>query len=317
MTKFKGDFLVDMIKFALKQLKIDFTENFDVIEISTIKFSGILALAVFPKNVRELCLAVKLFYRKKIVYKVVGNTSNLLFVGKVDFPVIFTNKMKDEYKVSGNSVTVSAGMQVSRLIEIAKRNKLGGIEQLVGIPATIGGALFNNAGAYGNSISSRLVKVSAFFDGKVIEIPANHIKFGYHFSNLKGIVLLTASFWFENKNEYDIISLCNEYTYKRTVMQPNGFSLGSVYQKINGKSAGFYIERVGLKMTRIGGVIISRKHANFFVNDKSGTAEDFLKLQELVEDRVSRQFGLTLISEIEKVGEFYETSCRPSHTFQK
>lgn len=306
-----------MIKLALKQLKIDYIENFDVIEVSTIKLGQVIELAVFPKNVRELCLAVKLMYRKKVKFKVVGNTSNLLFVSKITFPIIFTSKMRDEYKVSGNSVTVSAGMQISRLIEIAKRNKLGGIEQLVGIPATVGGAIFNNAGAYGNNISSKLVKISAFYNGKIVDIPASHIKFGYHFSNLKGIVLLTASFWFENKNEYDIISLCNEYTYKRTVMQPNGFSLGSVYQKINGKSAGFYIERAGLKMTRIGGVVISKKHANFFVNDKQGSAEDFLKLQALVEDKVSKQFGLTLISEIEKVGDNYETSCRSSHAFQK
>ena len=120
----------------------------------------------------------------------------------------------------------------------------------------------------------------------------------------------------ENKNEYDIISLCNEYTYKRTAMQPSGFSLGSVYQKINDKSAGFYIERAGLKMTRVGGVVVSKKHANFFVNDKSGSAEDFLRLQDFVESKVSSQFGLTLVSEIEKVGEIYETSCRSSHTFE-
>lgn len=308
---------MDKLLFALDESKIDYVKNFDTLDVSTIKIGQKIDIAIFPKTVRELCLVLRLLFRFKINYKVVGNTSNILFVKRVSIPVIFTNKMKDEYKFEGNAVTLSAGMQISRLIELCKRNRVGGIEQLVGIPATIGGAIFNNAGAYGTSISSRLVKVSAFYAGKVIEIPAKDIKFGYHFSNLKGIVLLTASFWFENKNEYDIISLCNEYTYKRTVMQPNGFSLGSVYQKINGKSAGFYIERAGLKTTRVGGIVVSRKHANFFINDKFGTSEDFLKLQEIVENKVSKQFGLTLISEIEKVGDYYETSCRPSHTFKK
>ena len=308
---------MDMIKLALMQSKVDYVQNFDVIEISTIKFSQVIDLAIFPKNTKELILILKILHRNKSPFKVVGNTSNLLFVGKVNFPVVFTNKMKDEYKVENNVITVSAGMQVSRLLELCKRNKLGGLEQLVGIPATIGGAIFNNAGAYGNSISSRLLKITGFYAGKVIEILSSEIKFNYHFSNLKGIVLLTASFWFENKNEYDIISLCNEYTYKRTLMQPSGFSLGSVYQKINGKSAGFYIERAGLKTVKIGGVIVSKKHANFFVNERSGTSVDFLRLQELVESRVEKQFGLTLISEIEKVGEIYETSCRSSHTFKE
>ena len=305
-----------MIKLALMQSRIDYAQNFDVAEVSTIRFSQIVKLAIFPKCVKELTFVLKVLYKQKIKFKVVGNTSNLLFAGKIDYPVIFTNKMKDEYKFEKNTVTLSAGMQVSRLLELCKRNKFSGLEELVGIPATIGGAIFNNAGAYGKAISSRLLKITGFSMGKIVEIPADEIKFVYHGSNLKGIVLLTASFWFENKNEYDIISLCNEYTYKRTAMQPSGFSLGSVYQKINGKSAGFYIERAGLKTTRIGGVVVSKKHANFFVNDKSGNVEDFLKLQRLVEEKVSSQFGLTLVSEIEKVGEFYETSCGPSHTYE-
>ena len=277
------------------------------------KINQKIKLAVFPKTTQQLIGVVKLFYRLKQFYKVVGNTSNLLFVGEVSFPIVFTCRMKDEYKIEGNYVTVSAGMQISRLIEILKRNKLGGIEGLVGIPASVGGAVFNNASAYDNSISSHLVKISVFFAGRVIELKSSQIKFGYHFSNLKGLVLLTITFLFENKNEYDILSLCNEYTYKRTLMQPNGFSLGSVYQKINGKSAGFYIERAGLKLKRVGGIVVSKKHANFFVNDKQGSADDFLKLQNLVERKVCEQFGLTLVPEIEKVGDIYETSSRSSY----
>ena len=308
---------MDKIKISLSQLKVDFVEDFDVVEISTLKINQKIKLAIFPKSVQQLTSVLRILYRSKQVYKVVGNTSNLLFVGIVSFPVIFTNKMKDEYRIENNLVTVSAGMQISRLIEILKRNKLGGIEGLVGIPATVGGAVFNNASAYNNSISSHLVKISAFYAGKIIEIKARQIKFGYHFSNLKGIVLLSLTFLFENKSEYDIIKLCNEYTYKRTSMQPSGFSLGSVYQKINDKSAGFYIERAGLKLTRFGGIVVSKKHANFFVNDKQGSAEDFLNLQKLVEKKVSEQFGITLIPEIEKVGEYYETSCGSSYTFKK
>ena len=308
---------MEMIKFALTQSRIEYFQNFDVIEISTIKFSQIIDLAIFPKNTKELVLVLKLLNKNKSVFRVVGNTSNLLFATKINYPIVFTSKMKDEYKVEKNVVTVSAGMQISRLLEICKRNKLSGLEQLVGIPATIGGAIFNNAGAFGNSISSKLLKISGFIGGKVVEISADKIKFFYHGSNLKGIVLLTASFLFENKSEYDIINLCNEISYKRTVMQPSGFSLGSVYQKICGKSAGFFIERAGLKNTRVGGVVVSKKHSNFFINDKMGSVCDFLELQKLVEEKVEKQFGLTLISEIEKVGELYETFSRPSHTLNK
>ena len=304
---------MDKLKNSLCQLKIDFIENFDVVEISTLKANQIIRFAIFPKTTRQLVSVLKVLYRLKMFYKVLGNSSNILFVGYVDYPIIFTCRMKDEYQISGNYVKVSAGMQISRVIEILKRNKLGGIEGLIGIPATVGGALFNNASAYGVAISSHLAEISVFYEGRVFEFQAKQFKFGYHFSNLKGLVLLSVSFLFENKNEYDIISLCNEYTYKRTIMQPSGFSLGSVYQKVNGKSAGFYIERAGLKAMRVGGIVVSQKHANFFVNDKQGSVEDFIKLQEIVEQKVAGQFGVTLIPEIEKVGECYETSCRSSY----
>ena len=85
---------MDMIKQALNLFKIEYVENFDVVEISTIKFSQIIDLAIFPKSVKELICVLKFLQRSKEKYKVVGNTSNLLFVGRVDYPIIFTNKMK-------------------------------------------------------------------------------------------------------------------------------------------------------------------------------------------------------------------------------
>ena len=137
---------MEMIKFALMQSRIEFSQSFDVSEISTIKFSQIIDLAIFPKNTKELILVLKILSKNKCVFRVVGNTSNLLFATKINYPIVFTSKMKDEYTIEKNIVTVSAGMQISRLLEICKRNKLGGLEQLVGIPATVGGAIFNNAG---------------------------------------------------------------------------------------------------------------------------------------------------------------------------
>lgn len=308
---------MNRIKELLKHKNIDYIENFDIAEISTIKISAILKIAIFPKCVDDLAKVLKCLWQNKIEFIVMGNVSNVLFCKGVLFPVIITSKMKDEYEIKGNMVSFSAGMQLSRALEISKRNKLGGLEGLFGIPATVGGAIINNAGAFNYNISSKLVSIKVFHDGNIKTIDAESIKFGYHYSNLKGIVLLSASFLFENKSEYDIIKLYNEYTYKRTASQPNGLSLGSVYQKVNGLSAGFYIERAGLKGVRVGGVYVSSKHSNFFLNDKSGSSYDFLRLQKIVEDRVEKQFGVSLISEIEKVGDNNEIICRSPHTFKK
>ena len=308
---------MDRLRVVLKSKNIDFYENFDVAEISTIKISAILKLAIFPKNENDLIKILRCLWNYKVPYLVVGNISNVLFYEKISFPVIITARMKDEYEILGNVVKVSAGMQLARFMEVLKRNKLGGIEGVFGIPATIGGAIVNNASAFGCEISSKLLKVTAFHEGKIVEINANEIKFGHHFSNLKNIVLLSALFLFENKSECDIIKSYNEFAYRRTSTQPNGLTLGSVYQKINGRSAGFFIERAGLKNLRVGGVSVSNKHANFFVNDRFGTAKDFMELQSFVEKTVESQFGLTLISEIEKVGDDNEIISRSPHTFKK
>ena len=300
----------------LKKNNIEIVRNFDVSNLSSIRIGGKLRFAIFPKTTKELIKVLSILYTSKVYFKVVGNLSNILFVSDISYPVVITNKMIDEVEIEGGKVEVSAGMLVSKFSDTLRKNRLSGFEGLVGIPATIGGAIMNNAGAFGYSVSDRLVKVKVFFAGRVFDVFKNQIKFSYHYSNLDGFVLISATFLFENKNEYDIINLTNKFTYLRGQSQPNGFSLGSVYKKINGKSAGFYIERAGLKGLRTGGAVVSIKHANFFINDKGASATDFLRLSAKVESAVLNQFGLTLLPEIEKVGDKDEIIGRFAYPFK-
>ena len=309
-----GDF-VDKIERFLIKFNFEYVKNFDISTISTIKLGSTAKLVIFPKNIKEFERLLIIFNSLKVYYRVVGNVSNVLFVGVVEFPLIVTNKMTDDIILQGNIVTVSAGVSISKFSDFLRKNNLSGLEGLIGIPATIGGALMNNAGAYGYSISDRLVSVYVFENGQLKNLTKNQIKFGYHFSNLRNTIILSATFLFENKNEYDIINLCNEFTYLRNKNQPSGLSLGSVYSKVNGKSAGFFIERSGLKGKRVGGVVVSNKHSNFFINDNFGTAMDFLRLSALVEKTVESQFGVKLIPEIEKVGDYNEINCRLPYSF--
>ena len=306
---------MDKFKVVLRNKKIEYFENFDIADVSTIKISSKVKMAIFPKTEKEFEFVLSALWKRKLKFKVVGNISNVLFVNNFSHPVVITSKMKDEYVIDGEKITVSAGMQLSRFMEVLRRNCLGGAEGLFGIPATVGGAIVNNAGAFGYHISTNLLSVKVFQNGRIFDLKSSEIKFGYHSSNLYRLVLLSASFLFEKKNEYDIIKLYNEYTYRRTSSQPSGLSLGSVYQRVNGRSAGFYIERAGLKGLRVGGIVVSKKHSNFFINDKMGTCDDFLKLQNNVEREVEKQFGVSLICEIEKVGDDNEIIGRPPHTF--
>lgn len=300
----------------LEKYHIEFYENFDLSSISSIKLGTMAKTIIYPHNTDELKKVLLFLTKNKLFFRVFGNLSNVLFVQNIDFPLVITTKMKDEILVSENLVTASAGVLLSKFCEVMKNNSLSGVEGLINIPATIGGAIYSNAGAFGYSISNHLVYVNVFYNGKIIKLRKNDIKFGYHFSNLRGLIIIDATFLFENKKEYDIIKLSNEFTYRRNKTQPTGLSLGSVFKKVNDNSAGFYIERCGLKGSRVGGIVVSNKHSNFFINDKSGSVSDFLMLSSLVEKNVSDQFGVTLEFEIEKVGNKDEINSRLSHSFK-
>lgn len=307
---------VNIIKSFLEKNNLEYIENFDLSQISTIKLGAKAKLTIFPKNSLELKKLLKFFYNKKIFYRIFGNLSNVLFVQNIDFPLIITSKMENEVSIDKNLVTVSAGVVISKFCEILRKNSLSGLEALSGIPATIGGAIYSNAGAFGYSISDRLISILVFYDGKFIKLCKNDVKFGHHYSSLSGLIVLEATFLFENKKDYDIMELFNEFTYRRNKTQPTGFSLGSVYKKVNGNSAGFYIERCGLKGLKSGGIVVSNKHANFFINNGNGSISDFLGLCSKVESCVLYQFGVTLYTEIEKVGNKNEIDSRLSHSLK-
>ena len=305
------------IKAFLSKNQIEFVENFEIASISTIKLGEIISLAIFPKDEKQLRKIILRFFAKKTYFKVIGNASNVLFVSRVGYPVVITSKMQDNIKISGLEVKVSAGVLLSKLSDVLRKNELSGFEGLAAIPATIGGAIVNGAGAFGYNIYDRLVSIQAIVEGNEVEIFKNQINFKHHYSNLNGVFVLSAKFLFEKKSEYDIIKLLNKFSYMRTSSQPAGFSLGSVYQKASEQSAGFFIERAGLKGKRFGGVMVSNKHANFFVNDGSGSVVDFLRLASFVETTVGEHFGISLLPEIEKVGEKNETDWRLSYSFKK
>lgn len=300
----------------LKKNNIEHHYNYDVSLLSSIKIGSVCKLVIFPKSVGELSKVLSALYVSKNYFRVIGNASNVLFVKEISYPLVFTCKMKDEIEMRGNFVSASAGVIISKFADFLRKNKFGGFEGLVNIPGTIGGAVMTNAGAFGQSVSDNLVKIKVFYEGKIFDLTKNEIKFGYHFTNLSSFIVLSVTFWFENKNEYDIINLANKFTYLRSKTQPSGLSLGSVYRRVNSKSAGFYIERAGLKGMRVGGVFVSNKHSNFFINDSSGTAFDFLSLCRIVETAVEKQFGVCLIPEIEQIGDKDEINFRFSHPFK-
>lgn len=308
---------MEKIKSFLLKNQVEFYENFDLSSISSIKIGEKTAVAIFPKNISQLKKIIEYFYSKKIYFKIIGNASNVLFVSRINYPLVITSKMNDAIKISGQEVDVGAGVLLSKLSDVLRKNNLAGFEGLANIPASVGGAIISGAGAFGYNIYDHLISIDAFVFGRYVTIYRNEINFKHHYSNLNGVFVLSAKFLFEKSTEYDIMKMLGKFSYLRSKSQPVGFSLGCIYQKINGNSAGFYIERSGLKGKRFGGLMVSNKHANFFLNDGTGTAIDFLRLSAFVESQVESHFGLNLLPEIEKVGDKDEINSRLSYSFKQ
>ena len=143
---------MDNIISFLQKNNVEFFEDIDLSQISSIKIGNNAKIAVFPNSKKQLLEVIKWFYNKNIYFKLVGNASNLLFLSNLDYPVVVTSKMCDEISLKGQVVDVSAGVLISRLSDYLKKNELSGFEGRAGIPASIGGAIVNGAGAFGYNI---------------------------------------------------------------------------------------------------------------------------------------------------------------------
>ena len=178
----------------------------------------------------------------------------------------------------------------------------------VGLPGTIGGAVVNNAGAFGSEISRVLVMADVLTpDGEVAQVPVDWFGFRYRCSKLKGAgeqwLVLGAEFQLRPADPGDLRAKADVYSQRRQQTQPQGRTLGSTFRNPPGDYAGRLIEAAGLKGTRCGGIVVSEQHANFFMNVGGATAADFRMLVERVQTAVHEQFGVLLELEIEMLPE--------------
>lgn len=273
---------------------------------TSFKVGGNAEYFVKAKNINELKEILKYVKEDKIPLFIIGNGSNLLvkdngvkgIVLKLDF---------DDYKVEDDVITVQAGMAVSRLSRKALENNLSGLEFLCGIPGTIGGAIKMNAGAYGSEMKDVVIE-STYIDkdGKIYTINNEEHKFDYRksiFSKNDWIVLETKVKLTKSTNE-EIISKMNEFTKSRIEKQPTNYpSAGSTFKRGNGFITAKLIDDAGLKGYKIGGAMISDKHAGFIVNTGNATAKDILQLIDIIKEKLIKEFNVEVELEILVIGE--------------
>ena len=249
---------------------------------------------------------ISLAKQHKVKYKVIGNGTNLL-VSDLGFDgiIIDTKRLSDVF-FKREQIKAMAGAKLEKLMQFALDNRLSGLEALAGIPATVGGAIVMNAGAFGHNISDYIQTVETLDGGKIKSYDKEECKFGYRTSRFLGKkeVVISATFDLIEGDREKIASSIKSYKDLRRMVQPEGKSCGSVFKNPKPFSAGALIEKAGLKGKRIGGAFVSEKHANFIITSSKARAKDVYELIEQIKQKVKDAFGVELCEEVECVGEF-------------
>ena len=244
---------------------------------------------------------------KNMPYFVMGNGSNILVSDKgIRGVVIQISSNFSNYEISGSMINAESGVLLSTLAKAAQKNALSGMEFASGIPGTLGGAIYMNAGAYGGEMSSIVRSVTYLKNGEIKKI-GDGFGFGYRksiFADL-GVVILEAELELKEGNPEEIKAKMEDYKTRRTEKQPlNMPSAGSVFKRPEGYFAGKLIEDAGLKGFQVGGAKVSEKHSGFIVNAGGATANDVLSLIRHIQITVKEKFGVELETEVKIVGEF-------------
>lgn len=258
------------------------------------------------KSLYSLNNAINIAKKCNIPYKIIGNGSNILVSDTGFNGIIFCVKNLCDIFFKREEIYAMCGANLSSVIEFARLHNLSGLEQFVGIPATIGGAVYMNAGAFGVSIGDKISTVETICRGKLKRYDACDCKFGYRksrFNNLKEIIV-SATFNLTKSNKDDILKKEIYYLDKRKKNQPQGRTCGSVFKNPKGEYAGKLIESAGLKGYGNSNCYVSNKHCNFIVASSGATASDIYSLIEYIKKIVKLKFGILLKEEVEFIGEF-------------
>lgn len=281
-------------------------------ELSSMKTGGNASVCYLPENESELIVIIKQLNAENSKFAVLGNMSNVLIPDKgIEIPVIVTTemkgvKLKDE---TDKTVTVYAesGVSFTKLaFEMCKKG-YSGLEFAYGIPGTVGGAVYMNAGAYGGEAKDVISKVTVCDkQGNVKEFTKEECDFGYRHSVFadNGMVILGAEFVLTKADADKCVSDAKEIMQKRIDKQPLEYpSCGSTFKRPEGYFAGKLIQDSELMGYSVGGAQVSEKHAGFVINRNNATTEDVLCLMRKVREVVKEKFGVTLEEEIKLLDE--------------
>jgi UDP-N-acetylmuramate dehydrogenase len=278
--------------------------DFSLKDLSTFKVGGKGKIICFPENLSN---AINVYKKAKKEFPVLilGKGSNILFSDNgYDGVIISTKNLNSIRLINETFIYFEAGVTVSELLSFCVKNGLTGLEFLAGIPASLGGLVLSNAGAFNNSFLEKVEYLGVFSQDKLKKVIPKSVGFSYRKSCVNsGEFALFGGIKLEKADSLTVKTKILEYLNKRN-NQPKGFSAGSVFKNPKGDFAGRLIEEAGLKGKVIGKAKISEKHANFIINTGGALAQDIYLLIRLAEEKVYEKFNIKLEREIILVGEF-------------
>ena len=276
---------------------------------TTFRIGGPADFFLLPSTVDEVRGILEICREEELPYFILGNGSNLLVSDKGYRGVIIQlYRNFSNISVEGNEICASSGALLSQIAAAARNASLTGFEFAGGIPGTLGGAVFMNAGAYGGELKDVLKEAVVMTEqGEILTLPVEKLDMGYRTSRIKkaGYLVLEARLVLEQGDMDKIRDITKDLTEKRVSKQPLKYpSAGSTFKRPEGYFAGKLIMDAGLRGYQVGDAQVSEKHCGFVINKGNATAADVLTLIENVREKVQEQFGVTLEPEVKFLGEF-------------
>ena len=285
-------------------------KNADMSKEVSFRAGGKADILIKPENREQLQTVLKILDEENQEHLVMGNGSNLLIKdgGYKGVIVKITSEAFSDFKVEKNIVTVGAGMLMASLAKKLTEESLTGFEFASGIPGSIGGGVFMNAGAYGGEMKDIIISADVLTaDGKEIKTLKNSdLKLGYRHSILQKTkdIVLSVTMEFKKGNKEEIAAKINDLGKKRNEKQPVNYpSAGSFFKRPEGYFAGKLVQDAGLKGYTVGGAQVSELHSGFVINIGGATATDIIKVMEHCQNIVFEKFGVNLEPEVRIIGE--------------
>ena len=280
-------------------------ENVDLKSYNTYKVSTISKYLIDVKSEELLVNLIEYLKENNIKYFILGNGSNVVFPNEPFDGVIIKLNGLNAIDIDDDEVYVGAGVMLPKLVNETVNNCLCGLEWAAGIPGTLGGAVVGNAGAYLSEIFSFIEEIRVLENDEIKVLKKDDVKYSYRYSSFKenkDVIILGAKLKLNKGSKDESEVLMKERLERRIKSQPLEYpSAGSVFRNPEGNYAGKLIEDCGLKGKRIGGAMVSEKHANFIINYDNATPKDVRDLIKLVHDTVLKETNIDLVIEQELI----------------